>query len=84
MTREERRRYREWAEKAVREAPRYERACLAALAVHNLEKKGDWHRLSGGGCDARDPDEENGLVILQRKFMIVAARILMMYREGKL
>ena len=84
MTKDDRRGYREWAERVVRTAPRYERACYEELAAHNRAKARGWSQLPGSGCDTLDPDEENGLVKLQRLFRILAARILIMYREGRL
>jgi len=68
----------------VRTAPRYERACYEELTAHNRAKAAGWHRLPGKGCDTLDPDEENGLVELQRWFRILAAKILIMHREGRL
>ncbi|MBM4032471.1 MAG: hypothetical protein FJ291_11895 [Planctomycetes bacterium] len=84
MTKQQRQRYREWAGKVVSTGPRYERACLEELAAHNRAKSTGWHRLPGNGCGTGDSFDENGLAQMQRKFRIVAARILIMYREGKL
>ncbi len=84
MTKKDRKQYREWAESVLRTAPRYVESCYEELAAHNRAKARGWCQLPRGGCDTPDPDEENGLVILQRLFKLFAAKILVMYREGKL